>query len=66
MFTLTTSVGQTSGRCITQLAKSIDPKFIELTADVFRGLFLIRLETFKQNGVQREDSEIVKEFGMEK
>ena len=28
---------KTSGRCITQLAKTtIDPKFIELTADVFR------------------------------
>ena len=28
---------QTGGRCITQRAKmSIDPKFIELTADVFR------------------------------
>ena len=37
IFTLTTSVGQTSGRYITQLAKmSIDPIFIELAADVFR------------------------------
>ena len=40
MFTLTTPVKQTSGRCITQLAKRrVDPKFIELTADVFGGLF---------------------------
>ena len=40
MFTLTTPVGQTSGRCVTQLAKtSIDLKFIELTADVFRSFF---------------------------
>ena len=40
MLTLTISVGQTSGRCITQLANvSIDTKFIELTADVFGGLF---------------------------
>ena len=31
----------TSGRCITQLAKmSIDPKFVQLTADVF-GIFYI-------------------------
>ena len=37
IFTLTTSVGQTTGRCITQLAKMcIDPKLIELIADVFR------------------------------
>ena len=40
MFTLTTPVGQTSGRCITQLAKmSIDPKIMELTADVFYKFF---------------------------
>ena len=45
MFTLTTSVGQTSGRCITQLAKiSIDPKFTELTADVFGVFFKVRPE----------------------
>ena len=37
VFTLTTSAGQTSGRCIAQLAKmTIDTNFIELTADVFR------------------------------
>ena len=37
MFTLTISLGQTSGRCITQLAKmSIDQKIIAVTADEFR------------------------------
>ena len=40
MFTLTISVGQTSGRCIAQIAKmSVDPKFIKLTAHVFRRCF---------------------------
>ena len=40
LFALPTSEAQTSGRCITHLAKmSIDPKLIELTADVFRRLF---------------------------
>ena len=35
MLTLTTSAGQTSGWYITLLAEmSIDPKFMELTADV--------------------------------
>lgn len=42
MFTLTTSVGQWSGQCITLLAKmSVDPIFIELTAvDVLKSFFL--------------------------
>ena len=42
MLALTTSVGQTSGRCITQLATDeycIDPEFIELTADLLRRYF---------------------------
>ena len=40
MFSLTLFVRQTSGRRITQLAKiSVDPKFIELTAEMFRFSF---------------------------
>ena len=36
-------------QCITQLAKvSIDPKFVELTADVFR-IFLCKSPIFDQN-----------------
>ena len=37
MFSLATPVGPTIGQCITQLAKmSIEPKFVKLTAYVFR------------------------------
>ena len=40
MFTLTTSVVETCGRCITHPANmSIDPTCIELTADVLRIYF---------------------------
>ena len=40
MFALIISVGQTGGRCTTQLAKmSIDPIFVELTADVLKRAF---------------------------
>ena len=51
MFTLTISVGQTSGRYITQLAKmSIYPNIIELTADVF----IIQVELYFQNNILGE------------
>ena len=40
MSIVTTSVGQTSGRCITQLAKmSIDPKFIDSQLTRFINIF---------------------------
>ena len=51
MFTLTTPEGQTSGRCITQIAKmNIDPKFIELATDVF--LRNVSLSKAGDNGYQ--------------
>ena len=40
IFTLTTFVEQTSGRCSRQLAKmNIKPLFADLTADLFRRMF---------------------------